>query len=141
MTSFITPLDADLIRSEPENIWKLNKPFVIAHDDYGIIEVPAGFETDLASVPRFFFAYLIAGGKASKSAVVHDYLHCIDAVPDLSRREVDYVFLELMIVEGVAYWRRQLMWLMVRLFGGFVFKTRFVADTVLSEVARFRRFM
>lgn len=35
--------------------------------------VPAEFITDLASVPRLPFAWLLAGGRGNRSAVIHDF--------------------------------------------------------------------
>lgn len=39
------------------------------------IQIPEGFRTDLASVPRFLpLAYAMFGGRGRKAAVLHDYL-------------------------------------------------------------------
>lgn len=78
------------------------------------VVVPDGFETDFASVPRLPFAYLLAGGKATKAAVIHDYLYHASGV---SRSDADAVFREAMEATGQPWWRRSLMWLGVRAFG------------------------
>jgi hypothetical protein len=80
------------------------------------ITVPIGFETDLASVPRWVGTYLLAGGKAVRAAVVHDYLYERDRV---TRQEADAVFLEAMDIEQdpEEAWRRWAMWAAVRAFG------------------------
>lgn len=79
------------------------------------VEVPAGFETDFASVPRMPLAYLYAGGKAPMSAVIHDYLYVTKKV---SKEVADNVFYELLKVEGIGPIRRRLMYQAVSWFGG-----------------------
>lgn len=83
------------------------------------IIVDAGFPTDLASVPRIPFAYLIAGGYADAEAVLHDWAHKFKLFP---RVMADALFLEAMGTDGtdlgvprMAEWRRQLMWRAVSL--------------------------
>lgn len=78
------------------------------------IEVPAGFVTDWASVPRLPFAYMVAGGKARAPAVVHDFLYTTKVC---TRAQADAVFREAMAASGQPWWRRQLMWAGVRMFG------------------------
>lgn len=77
------------------------------------VEVPAGFETDFASVPRLPLAYLVAGNTSHKAAVIHDYLYKTQA----PRADADAVFRAAMRAEGVSAWRRGLMWAAVRAFG------------------------
>ena len=84
-------------------------------DGYFRVKVPAGFETDFASVPRFFSRLFPATGTWSKPAVVHDYLY--QAPGGCSRFLADCLFREAMIQEGVKPWRAWLMWVAVRCFG------------------------
>lgn len=85
--------------------------------------VPAGFDTDLASVPWFARWLIASGGLHAKAAVVHDYLYergLITGPGGLeapSRSEADGIFLEAMGVLLVPRWRRYLMWLAVRIGG------------------------
>lgn len=79
------------------------------------IEVPAGFVSDFASVPRLPFAYLLFAGVADEAAVVHDFLYSEGVMP---RKLADEVFAEAMRACGTARWRSGLMWFGVRLFGG-----------------------
>lgn len=77
--------------------------------------VPAGYETDLASVARLPFMYWLAGNTAHEAAVVHDYAyqtHITDRVT------ADAVFYEAMGAIGEPAWRRWLMWAAVRVAGG-----------------------
>jgi hypothetical protein len=76
--------------------------------------VPAGFTTDLASVPRIPLAFLLTGGTSSEAAVVHDYAYARAIVP---RDVADQVFKEAAVVSGEPAWRATLMWAGVRLGG------------------------
>jgi hypothetical protein len=75
------------------------------------IIVPAGFVTDLASVPRLPVAFWLAGDTARKAALVHDFLYD----RHLGGRQIaDDVFLEAMRCEGVSAWVTALMYRAVR---------------------------
>lgn len=78
------------------------------------VAVPEGFVTDFASVPRLPFVYWLAGGKATKAAVIHDFLYRKSGV---SRADADAVFAEAMEATGQAAWRRGLMWFGLRIGG------------------------
>lgn len=79
-----------------------------------VITVPAGFQTDLASVPRIPLVYDLCGDTASLAAIVHDYLYSTHLV---DRATADAVLREASAVTGVPTWRRWLMWAGVRLGG------------------------
>jgi hypothetical protein len=93
--------------------WKLTKAFTY-RDDTGWFVVPEGFETDFASVPRFFWRLFPPTGKYGKAAVVHDFLY---RTGKLTRRECDAVFYNAMKSLGVRFFTRWSMWGAVRLFG------------------------
>lgn len=78
-----------------------------------LITVPAGFETDFATVPRLPFAYWLTGGCARHAAVVHDYL----LTQGFKRARADAVFMEAMTDSGVKSWRKGLMFAAVRGYG------------------------
>lgn len=94
--------------------WKVLEPFSARIDGTQLVEVPAGFETDFASVPRLPLAYLTAGNTAHRAAVLHDYLYSTQA----ERSFADSVFVAAMEAEGIPWWRRKLMYGAVRIFGG-----------------------
>lgn len=77
--------------------------------------VPAGFRTDYASIPRFFWRVFPPSGRYNRAAVVHDWLY-IGKRGD--REQADRVFFEGMKALGVPAWKRSLMHRAVRLFGG-----------------------
>ena len=89
-------------------------PLIYESDLIGLVEVPAGFSTDFASVPRLPVAYMLTGDTAHEAAVVHDFLYSTKRV---SRSKADAVFLEAMETLGMSWWRRRLMWLGVRVGG------------------------
>ncbi len=91
--------------------WKLITPLTYYSDRFGFVVVPEGFETDLASVPRFAY-YGLFGNVAHKAAVVHDFL--ITEYPESRRADADAEFLSAMSCSGVPPWRRWPMYLAVR---------------------------
>lgn len=81
-------------------------------------EVPTGFLTDFASVPRLFWRIFPPSGRYCKAAVVHDYL-CDFAASGCPRWLADAVFLDAMTALGVPCWKRYCMYWAVRLYGLF----------------------
>lgn len=95
--------------------WVVIEPVVYQSGVAGtVLTIPAGFRTDLASVPRLPVVFLLFGGTAHKAAVVHDYLY---TVRTLDRHIADAVLWEASAAIGVPAWRRWLMWAAVRVFG------------------------
>ncbi|MDL2275150.1 DUF1353 domain-containing protein [Desulfosarcina sp. OttesenSCG-928-G10] len=94
---------------------RLTQPFTVWLGEE-IIVVPAGTETDFASVPRALWRILPPWGKYSPAAVVHDYLYDSGI---MTRAEADQVFLDLMKALGVPYLTRYAMYWGVRA-GGWV---------------------
>lgn len=122
--AFRTDLVAKLIdvSNDESCIWELERSLVY---DSAIlpfrVEVPRGFKTDFASVPRLPMAYLLTGNTAHRPAVIHDYFYRNHREHEyrnsLTRKIVDEVFYEAMLAEGVDRWRAWLMWSAVRTFG------------------------
>jgi hypothetical protein len=88
--------------------------------------VPAGFETDLASVPRGLWWLVAPFELGTVAPVVHDYLYrhggrpvvgWLPPRPWYSRAAVDLLFLEIMEATGVPEWRRRTAYAGVRAFG------------------------
>ncbi len=117
MAKFLTPLQ---VKYQSDDSWVLLSDFVYQSDIVqDPIIVPAGFETDFASVPRVPLAYLLCGDVAHEAAVIHDYLYRTGKSP---KSFADDVFLEAMGVQGIAAWRRWPMYLAVCWFGGRAYK-------------------
>lgn len=120
----ITPLRAEKIgEKDGRAVWRLTMPLCYQGKDVTVV-VPYGFETDFASVPRLPLAYWLCGDNAHEAATVHDYLYCTDANPNVSRKDADDVFLAIMEEMGEAWWRRKIMYRMVRMFAGPCFHKR-----------------
>lgn len=83
-----------------DRIRRLDAPLIYESDLVGLVEVPAGFYTDFASVPRIPLVWYFYGNRAHKSAVIHDYLFCKDAIPSVSWSMANRVFLEAMETGG-----------------------------------------
>lgn len=81
------------------------------------VDVPEGFKTDFASVPRIFWNIIPPTGDYAFAAVIHDYLY---VTGDVKRKKADTIFLTLMKKAGVSFWKRRVMYRAVRL-GGWIF--------------------
>lgn len=105
--------------------WRLDEPLVyeVGHEGSGrVITVPAGFETDGASVPRVLWWLLPTWGRYSRAAVVHDLLCAQIEVGDPHPHAPTWtasaaVFREAMNVSGVDPVTRTVLWLAVRAWG------------------------
>ena len=123
MSSFTTPL---IVSPLPDGRrWKLMEEFVYrigSDQSEECVRVPAGFETDFASVPRIFW-FLPDWATYNKSAPLHDWLYHNKKImgKDITRKEADFVFLEAMLVDFRHHrsrrWVARLEYWMVRLFG------------------------
>ena len=115
MSCFLSKLEMENLDGKDDGEWKLIAPLVYSSSVAGwIFKVPAGFVTDLASIPRLPLVYWLMGGKANESSVVHDWLYSSKQV---SRYMADCVLVEASAVIGVSWWRRVLLFAGVRLFG------------------------
>lgn len=107
---FLTPLD---VRDRDDHVWTLLAPFIVEHDKT-IDSVPAGFETDFASVPRLPVTFMLFGNIGHRAATWHDWAYKTGAYP---REECDAIFRELLIAEGVSTFRAYSMYIGVRVGG------------------------
>ncbi len=85
------------------------------------ITVPAGFETDFASVPWGVHNLFPPLGPYARPAIIHDWIYAKGGkIPErtYTRKQADKIFLEAMEVVGVSWWKRSLMYRAVRLGGG-----------------------
>ncbi len=78
--------------------------------------VADGFETDLASIPVAFRGAIPQMGRWNQAAICHDWIYRGKAGP-LTKAEADLLFLHGMAASGVAWWRRHVIYLAVRLGG------------------------
>ncbi|WP_186169220.1 DUF1353 domain-containing protein [Burkholderia gladioli] len=120
MSAFLSRLEVELVSDSTNSgrgTWRLTAPLVYQSDVADrIFTVPAGFETDFASVPRAPVAFLLAADSAHEASTVHDFLYT--APHPVTRSMADAVLKEASIVSGVPAWRAWLMWAGVRIGGG-----------------------
>ncbi|EBH3676593.1 DUF1353 domain-containing protein [Salmonella enterica] len=113
MSKFTTPAILEMLEHYR---WRVYEPFefYLRDDNSDVIEGPAGFVTDLATIPRIFWTILPPDGKYAKAAIIHDWMYD-NALR--TKKEADKIFLDGMTVLGVPKWKRIIMYYAVRLFG------------------------
>jgi len=79
-----------------------------------VIDVPVGFYTDFASIPRLLWSFLPQWGKYGNAAVIHDFLYWDQS---RSRKKADEILLEGMVILEVGFIKRYLIYWAVRLWG------------------------
>lgn len=97
----------------------VTKPYTYYHEVKGteiVVTVPEGFVTDFASIPGPAQALIQPFGRHAPAAVLHDFLYALGQRK--ARAYADRLFLHAMKESGVPYWRRSVMYRMVRFFGG-----------------------
>lgn len=97
-------------------IFELTERFRYLSTEHGEIEVPAGFLTDGASVPRIFWTVFSPFGDYFSAAVIHDFLYTAGN-RRFDRATVDRIFLAAMKDAGVPFVRRRLIYRAVRVGG------------------------
>jgi hypothetical protein len=123
---FLTSLQVEQVDDDdwrlisPLNYWSALKSL--------FYEVPKGFVTDFASVPRLPFIYWFMGGKAEAPAVLHDWMYRTGS-EGVSRADADAILYE--AVKSAGYWRARawLMWAGVRIGGYWSFESRSIHTT------------
>lgn len=95
------------------------------------LTVPAGFVTDLASVPRMPFAYWAFGNRARRAAILHDWLYTMR----YPREWADSMFYAGMLAEGIPKAAAYAMWLAVRV-GGAAYYREAGTSSVHPETER-----
>jgi len=122
MSKFLTSLKTEQLEKRSHT---LLADLVYQDDDVGLITVPAGFQTDFASISvlhnaLLFVLYALVAGYGNYAATVHDLLY---TTGQLSRQQSDEVLYRALRAEGVAKWRAWLFWVGVRIGGGKRYKS------------------
>ncbi len=119
-----TPLCLEFIGATGRNAatYRLHEPlhFTAGFDGGGVsVRVPAGFQTDLTSIPRWLRSWLPHDGQYAPAAVTHDYLYslCRAGEKGCSRFLADAIFRDGMRLLGVPMLRRVVIYYAVRFFG------------------------
>ena len=118
------------LKQGSDRIYVLTEPLKYYSDIVGLIIVPAGFNTDFASVPRLPVIYSLWGDRAHREAVLHDYLFRKDAIPYASFMDANRVFLEAMKVREKPFYIRHPMFIGVCVGGYPSYHKRKVMDVL-----------
>lgn len=92
--------------------WIVLEDLTYVHPEYGEITVPKRFQTDFASVPPFLpLAYTLTKNASREGAAIHDMLYREGKIGDrvLTREEADDIMYDVMVDEGVPWWKRRLI--------------------------------
>jgi hypothetical protein len=100
------------------------------------IKVLPGLWTDGASIPKPLWCFIGSPltGRYVRAAIVHDALYSAQII---SRKECDYILLELMEQDKVPKWKRLAMFYAVRLFGWTHWNKRSKNDKKKEKVETF----
>lgn len=122
MSGFLDPLRLELMR-DPQGrplltragrqLWRLLERFRYLSEVAGLVEVPAGFVTDLASVPQW--ALVLIGETAQEPSLPHDFAYSKGTMP---RATADKMLLEACLCTGVPKWKAYVIYAGVRVGGG-----------------------
>ncbi|OGV32562.1 MAG: hypothetical protein A2020_14780 [Lentisphaerae bacterium GWF2_45_14] len=102
--------------------WVLRTSFYYAVGDVlseNTVEVPVGFMSDFASIPRWLWWVFPPWGKYGNAAIIHDWLYWNQST---SRKEADLILLQAMTVLGVGGWYKYPIYWAVYLFGYIAWK-------------------
>lgn len=131
MSAFLTPCILQIADDTDDGRFFLKEPLQYQSDlAKRVIIVPAGFTTDLASVPRLPLVYWLTGATSNEAAVVHDWLY---SSHETDRATADAILKEASEVTKVPAWRRWMMWAGVRAFGGSHWEPKPASDVLTGS--------
>ena len=96
---------------------------LVWRDGWRTIRVPAGFDTDLASVPRWLRPLAPPWQQSGRAGVLHDYLYRDGGYAgpvrfvDLERSYCDQIFYAALRADGTSWFRAKVMQRAVNAFG------------------------
>ena len=109
---------------ENGNVFTLREDIEICWNGKSLT-IGAGFKSDGASVPRFFWRVVFPPGdnRALRASFAHDYIYRMH--PDgWTKAEADQMFYDLLIRGGIPWYRAKAAYLGVKLFGSGAWKKR-----------------
>src|SRR4026208_2029529 len=102
------------VQAISEKRWKVLTPFIYRATNE-VYTVPAGQETDFASVPRVFVWFLPRYGRYTKAAILHDHLwRDLASQGHMDFIDADGMFRRAMRELNVPFLKRWIMWAAVR---------------------------
>tara|TARA_R110000868_G_scaffold6786_3_gene37808 strand:- start:45 stop:413 length:369 start_codon:yes stop_codon:yes gene_type:complete len=114
----VSYFETALVAEAVDGGWMLHEELVYHSDILGrVVTVPAGYKTDLASVPRLLrWIVPVANAKNRKAAVVHDYLCTHGDGVVKNQKQSDKVFREALGVLGLGRFKSGILYFSVRIF-------------------------
>lgn len=106
------------------------EPIEVDIDGHKVI-IPAGMDTDLASIPKWLWSFIAPANSAYISpAILHDFLyHC----PLYTRQQTDDIFWSALIENNAGDYSSYIMYLAVRAFGWKYYQDGSLCITVTAE--------
>lgn len=87
-------------------------------------EIPANFETDLASIPKIAWVIMApAHSSLIRPAIVHDWFY--RKTCEFTREEADLIFYHMLKNDGISTTEASIMYYAVRWFGGQYYKEEY----------------
>lgn len=109
----VDPQGMPLTNRDGRQLYQLLSEFKYQSDIAGVvITVPAGFVTDLASIPQLLLP--LFGEIAQEPSVPHDFAYSTRCMP---RATADAMLREACLLTSVSGWRAALIWAGVRIGG------------------------
>lgn len=98
------------------DVWVIAQPLIWEDQVFGRLEIPAGFRTDLASIPRVFrnIQFLDPNGLSRRPAAMHDWLY---AWRGIGKDDADEFLKQSLLAEGAAPHVSEVFYLGVHVFG------------------------
>lgn len=120
-TKPIVPLIPDRDAEE----WFTREAVSFVIDDRYRIDIPEGFSTDGATIPKRLWWIVPPWGRHTMPSILHDYLYRVGKVLDTKtgdylyakRKFSDDLFVDVMKDYGVRLWKRAIFYFFVRSFG------------------------
>ena len=102
---------------EQGNVYTLLEDVTVHWQGHTLV-IPAGFKSDGASVPRFFWRSVFPPGdsKALRAAIAHDFIYR-NCPFGWTRAEADQLFYDVLRTDGVPFINAKSAYYGVRLFG------------------------
>jgi hypothetical protein len=119
MSSFTNAL---ILKKKKKREWEVMQEFTYEVGNLGSgekITVPTGFVSDLATVPRIFWAVFPPDSTYSQAAVLHDWIckHKGRVERNYDYKQASYIFYESMLVLDVSKITANIMYYGVLIFG------------------------
>jgi hypothetical protein len=111
---FPNDLAVDNLSDGSKYHYKLTGDFIFNDPVMGVITAKTGFETDFASVPRFFQAFIDAENMVAPGATIHDWLYTSH---QFTKSESDWVLYRALVANGVSHEEAIIFYEAVRFFG------------------------